>query len=428
MTAALIALDEPRASALADELRADGVRIVGVCPPDRIDADRLAGADAVVLPATRVAVTRETVAACDRAGVRIIALGSGESRLRARYGLPESLPADAESWRIAEAIAQEAPRTSASPPSPRRIIAVWGPQGAPGRSTVAIQLAVELSRTGRRCALVDADSVAPSTALLLGLSDDSPGVAAACRRADLGGLDTDELGRLSDRVETSGGAIDVLAGLNRPSRWPELSADRLTAALRVCREWAEDTVVDVAAAFDADDDITLDDPSGPRRHAATAAVLREADVIVAVTASDPLSISRFLRDHAELRGLVGPTVRILVVANRVRPGPLGIDPRGQLRRALERFAGITDVVFLPHDQRAADAALLHARPMADVTPRSALVSAVRRLADSLRPAPMRGAEVTAGSSRGSSPAFRRLLRAPAARAASRRGSDPGWAS
>ncbi|WP_051606420.1 AAA family ATPase [Microbacterium sp. CH12i] len=383
----------------------------------------------MILPATRAALSSDLVAACDRAGVRIVTLGSGDSRLLGRYGLPEALPEDTESWRIADALSDETPRTAApvDVPTRRRIIAVWGPHGAPGRSTVAIQLAVELTRSGQSCALVDADTVAPALALLLGLGDDAPGIAAACRRADLGGLDAAELSRLATRVETSAGSLEVLGGLNRPSRWAELSAARLGATLRLCRDWVQDTIVDVSAAFDADEEVS-DDLAGPRRHAATTTVLREADIVVAVTAADPLSISRFLRDHAELRGLIGPTAHIAVVANQLRPGPLGIDARGQVRRALERFAGITDVTFLPFDQRAADAALLHARPMADVTPRSALVAAVRRLSEHLEPAKSHGSAITAGSRRGSSRVVRWPRRARAVPAASPRGSDPEWAS
>jgi len=427
VTSVVIALPEPRASELGDGLERAGIHIVGFATPGEVSADLLADADAVILPATRQALDAGLVAACDAAGVRIVALGAAESRLLSRYGLPEALPEDADVWRIADALAEEAPPTAAPSSTPRRrVIAVWGSHGAPGRSTVAVQLAIELSRSGRRCALVDADTVAPSLALLLGLGDDAPGIAAACRRAELGGLDAAELSRVATALETSAGTVDVLAGLNRPSRWPELSAERLSATLTVCREWADETIVDVSAAFDSYEEVS-DDLAGPRRHAATTTVLHEADVIVAVTAAEPLSISRFLRDHAELRGLVGPTARIVVVANQVRPGPLGIDARGQIRRALERFAGITDVSFLPFDQRAADAALLHARPMADVTPRSALVSAVRRLAEHLDPAPAR-ARVIADSSRGSSRVARWLRRAPAVPAGSRRGSDPGWAS
>lgn len=427
MTCALIALPEPRASELGTELARAGIEIIGIVEPVEITGGLLAEADAVILPATRAALSAELVASCDAAGVRIVTLGAVESRLLSRYGLPEALPEDADVWQIADALSQESPPTTAKlPPSHRRIVAVWGPNGAPGRSTVAIQLALELARTGRRCALIDADTVAPSLALLLGLGDDAPGIAAACRRAELGGLDPAELSRVATALETSAGTVDVLAGLNRPSRWPELSASRLSTTLGVCRDWVDETVVDVSAAFDSYEEVS-DDLAGPRRNAATTTVLREADAIVAVTAADPLSISRFLRDHAEVRSLVGPTARIAVVANQVRPGPLGIDARGQIRRALERFAGITDVSFLPFDQRAADAALLHARPMADITPRSALLSAIRRLADHLDPTPARE-RITADNRRGSSRAARWLRRAPAVPAASPRGSDPEWAS
>lgn len=428
MTSVLIALDEPRASILGTDLTRDGIHVLDVVAPAELTVELLSASDAVILPATRAALTSDLVAACDRAGVRIITLGASDSRLLSRYGLPEALPADADAWQIADALSEETPSTAPpATPSRRRVIAVWGPHGAPGRSTVAIQLAVELTRSGETCALVDADTVAPSLALLLGLGDDAPGIAAACRRAELGGLDAAELSRLATRVETSAGGVEVLGGLNRPSRWPELAEGRLRTTLQVCREWADVTVVDVSAAFDADEEIT-DDLAGPRRHAATTTVLREADTIVAVTAADPLSISRFLRDHAELRRLIGPTAHIAVVANQVRPGPLGIDARGQIRGALERFASITDVTFLPLDQRAADAALLHARPMSDVTPRSALVAAVRRLAATLAAATTGGPSVTAGSRRESSRGVRWLRPAREARAASRLGSDPELAS
>ena len=79
--------------------------------------------------------------------------------------------------------------------TPTRIIAVWGPGGAPGRSTLAIELAVELARGGRHVGLIDADTHAPSLALALGLADEGPGFAAACRQAELGGLDARELTR-----------------------------------------------------------------------------------------------------------------------------------------------------------------------------------------------------------------------------------------
>lgn len=409
MSVVILAVAPEQSAALAADLELEGATVIAVPGVDQVGDAELAAADGVVLNADRRTLTAAFVRACDRAGTRILAIAdvgsgadeAGTTRLLSRYGLSAPLPADAAAWRIIDALSDDATPAAEEPGAPSRLLAVWGPHGSPGRSTLAIQLAVELARGGRRTALVDADTTAPALALLLGLGDESPGLAAACRRAELGSLDAAELDRLSTPVETAAGAVEVLGGLNRPGRWPEITAGRLQTTLTACRGWVQDTVIDVSASFDDEDDGL--DPGAPARHAATAASLREADEIVAVLSADPLGVSRFLRGHAELRHLVGSTP-ITVVANRVRPGPLGIDARGQIRRTLERFAGIDDVTFLPEDQRAVDAGALHARPIGDVAPRSALLAGVRRLATSVTPRE----SATAGSSRGSSRAARRL--------------------
>ena len=348
------------------------------------DAERLlrgvADADAILLEVDRATLTADVVALCDRAGTRIVPLcgDPGSERLAAAFGLERPLPLDADAWRVSEAVVASpiAATPVAVARSERRIIAVWGPAGAPGRSTVAIELAVELARGGRHVGLVDADTHAPSLALALGLADEGPGFAAACRQAEFGALDARELTRVSTPLGRSG--VSVLTGINRPSRWPELSESRVGAALAVCRDWADYTVVDVAAPLERDEEI-MTELDGPRRNAATLATLRSADLVVAVAGADPVGVSRFLRAHAELRSAIGATP-VAVVANRLRPGALGIDARGQVRRTLDRFGGIQDVWFLPQDPRSADAALLSARPIAEVAPKSPFTLAVRRFA------------------------------------------------
>ncbi len=321
------------------------------------------------------------MALCDRFGVRILprCATPADARLAAAFGLAEPVSPGDDPSVVAHALrARPAPAEAApAAPSPRRVITVWGPAGAPGRSTVATALAAELARGAGRVGLVDADSHAPSLALALGLADEAPGFAAACRQAELGTLTTAELTRISAPVSVPGGIVDVLTGINRPSRWPELSERRVAGALAVAREWADHTVVDVAASLERDEEIVSDIVDGPRRNAATLAAVREADLVVAVVAADPVGVSRFLRGYSELRASVGQTP-VAVVANKLRPGALGIDARGQLRRTLERFAGIRDVWFLPADQRAADAALLTARPIADAAPRSPFTLGMRR--------------------------------------------------
>jgi len=422
----IVAVDEPHGSALADGLAGERVEVIAVVAASAVTlaaedgafgsdgetlARALAEADAVVLEVSRASLTASTVALCDRNAVRIAPLSSGppDDRIAAAFGLEQTLPLEVEPWLLAERLTTSPPPRTAHGSSAHhdatggmpRTIAVWGPAGAPGRTTLAIELAVELARGGRHVGLVDADSHAPSIALALGLADEAPGFAAVCRQAELGGLDARELTRISAPIARTG--VDVLTGLNRPSRWPELSESRVAAALGACREWADHTVVDVAASLERDEEI-MSDLDGPRRNAATLAALRSADLVVAVAAADPLGISRFLRAYPELRATIGATP-VVVVANRLRPGALGIDARGQVRRTLDRFGGVTDVWFVPTDPRAADAALLAARPIAEISPRSPIPLAVRRLVgEAVAPVPVPERRIRSSARRRAVPA------------------------
>lgn len=381
MSRALIAVDPPHGERLAAELVHEGVEVVAVADADAAGAPgwRDARVEVLVLQVRPGTLTPRLVADCDADGIRIVPLCADESarRLAEGFGLGAPQPLEAPGWVLTEALSAPLPPRPARRAATGEVIAVWGPHGAPGRTTLAIELAAELSRGGKRVGLVDADAHAPSIALALGLADEGPGFAAACRQSDRQPLEPAELTRISSPVAAAGATIDVLTGINRPGRWPELSATRVTAVMEACRSWADHTVVDVAASLESDEEI-VSDLEGPRRNAATLAALRSADVVVAVCAADPVGTARFLRAYAELRAAVGST-RVVVVANRMRAATVGVDARGQLRRTLERFAGIEQVWFVPSDPRAADAALLTARPVADVAPRSPLASSVRRL-------------------------------------------------
>ncbi|MGP3535409.1 AAA family ATPase [Microbacterium sp. RD1] len=391
MTRVVVAVGGPRARALGVELIDEGVEVRSVLSPEELSsgpalADDI---DVLILETGAGHPTARLVAECDARGIRIAPLCADEAgrRLAARYGLSTPLPLDVEGWVLAESLRAPAGRPAREHPAPAgRVVVVWGPHGAPGRSTLAIELAAELCRGGRRVALIDADAHAPSVALALGLADEGPGFAAACRQAELGGLDAAELERISVPLRTSGGTVEVLTGINRPGRWPELSDGRVAAVLEAARSWTGTTIVDVAASLERDEEI-VSDLDGPRRNAATLAALRSADLVVAVCAADPVGVSRFVRAHAELRATVG-TTPVVTVVNRLRAGTVGIDARGQVRRTLERFAEIEEAWFVPLDPRSADAALLAARPIGDLSPRSPLASAVRRVVgEAVEPAP-----------------------------------------
>src|SRR6476660_5345166 len=168
-------------------------------------------------------------------------------------------------------------------PGTGRIIAVWGPAGAPGRTLVAANIAGELAAEGKSVLLVDADSYGASVAAVLGL------------------LDGPALLRIAAPVATRAGSFRVLTGITRADRWTELRAAALSLVYQRAREVAEVTVVDVGFCLEADEELSFDSMA-PRRNAATLRSLELADTVYAVGAADPVGVPRLVRGLAELEG------------------------------------------------------------------------------------------------------------------------------
>jgi MinD-like ATPase involved in chromosome partitioning or flagellar assembly len=326
-------------------------------------------------------LTDRVLAACDDSGVRLLALTSDDAGRRhaAGLGLFETMDA-ASPWPAVE-LALDGTGAPAQRPAPRpergEVIAVWGPSGAPGRTTLAIAIAAELAALGHTVALADVDTHGASVAPALGMLDEAPGFAAACRLAGNDSLTRQELERIAQRYESPLGGFWVLTGIGRPSRWPELSADRVAATIAECRRWVDYTVLDTASSLENDEEISSD-LFAPRRNAAAVTAVHDADRIVAVGSADPVGLSRFLRAHVDLVETIS-TRDVTVVMNRIRASAIGMNPQGQVVQTLSRFGGIESPVLVPHDQAALDGAVLSGRTLPDSAPRSPARAAIREL-------------------------------------------------
>jgi Flp pilus assembly CpaE family ATPase len=244
------------------------------------------------------------------------------------------------------------------------IIAVWGPAGAPGRTTVALNLASELALLGQATVLVDADTYGGCIAQALSLLDEAPGLAAATRSADQGSLDLAALARLAPEVSPG---LRVLTGLPKAERWPELRAAALEHVLTLTRRLARFTVIDCGFSLEDDEELSYD-TLAPRRNAATLTSLAAADQVLAVGAGDPIGLQRLVRGLQELGTVASPSPTVVV--NRVRSSAVGPRPESRIRDALTRFAGVDDPRFIPDDPASLDAALLAGQSLAEAAPDS----------------------------------------------------------
>jgi MinD-like ATPase involved in chromosome partitioning or flagellar assembly len=381
-----------------------GVSVIRRCVDiaDLLAAAASGTARAVILSADLRRLDRDALARLAAAGVAVIGLvatadDEAERRLR-QLGVRHLLPADAGpalisaevNTAVAEGVATggvqplhlgySEPR-AALPDLPLdrggmgeaaplgsahgRLVAVWGPTGAPGRTTVAVTIATEAARLGCAALLADADCYGGVVAQVLGLLDESPGLAAAVRQANAGTLDVNALAKLARVVAPN---LRVLTGIARAERWPELRPAGLGAVYSVARQLAVLTVVDCGFGLEQDEELSFD-TAAPRRNGSTLATLAEADHVVAVGSADPVGLQRLVRGLAELADAV-PDCRPHVVVNRVRKGPINGDAEHEIAQALSRYASIDTVVFVPNDQPSLDKALSGGRSLSEAAPES----------------------------------------------------------
>lgn len=253
-----------------------------------------------------------------------------------------------------------------------KIIAVWGTHGAPGRSTLALALAAYLNEQGSTI-LVDCDINAPSQVQLLGLPEDSSGLASAARLATHGELDST---RLVQTLLSAKADLQVLTGLGRSGRWRELPVASMNKVWEVCRHTAEYTVVDLSGGLEEErvEDFAME----PDHDAVAAALLEQADLTLIVGAGDPVGIRRLIQLLNSSPQAVGG--RSQVVVNRVRSSTAGADPNSAIGSVLARYTSASDIVYVPADYRLFDKALMQAQPVAVVESRSAAAKSIAKLA------------------------------------------------
>lgn len=326
---AVVALEGPGLDRPAvDHLRKSGVRPVAVVPGGSIR-------EAAALRATRI-------------GIRAMV---ADDELAA---LPELVAAGQEPEDTVIRGEEETPPSDLSPVE-GRVVAVWGPAGAPGRTTVATGLAAELARAGRRTVLVDADPYGGAVAQVFGIVDEISGLLAAARAAGAGELEL-KLGGVQRSLDHR---LSVVTGLPRADRFAEVRPGVLELLVDLLRGRG-DVVLDTG--FCLEDDPRRDVSGRAGRNHMTLAALAAADEVVVVGSADPVGLSRLARGLVEVRDVGVPDVRVVI--NRMRP-TLGWSER-DLAGMVEGFTRLRGLHFLPEDRAVVDRALVAGRTVTEL--------------------------------------------------------------
>lgn len=259
-------------------------------------------------------------------------------------------------------------------------VAVWGPNGSPGKSTLALNLADHLSHRGRRVLLIDTDLVSPSLAVQLGVQDQASGISAACKLAREANLDEDQLDRITVKVSGGSSKFSLLPGISGASRWPEITPSAIETILRVASAGFDVVIFDTASSLEP---ALRTDAAALSRNELTRHLVASADHLLAVAGCDPVSMQRMLRQIADIQKFRAGLPLSLVV-NRVRDTAFGANPERQVAQLFSQLAKIEPSYFLFEDSSAHDAALRSGLPVRLAKRRSPYLKGVSLVAAGLQ--------------------------------------------
>jgi MinD-like ATPase involved in chromosome partitioning or flagellar assembly len=264
--------------------------------------------------------------------------------------------------RIARSITSRvSPRTSSSPV----VIVVSSPYGSTGKTTVAINIALELAAEKARVLLIDGDIQGPAVANHFVLTEQPPGVQAALRIASQQRFDIEQLQRLSFQFQKS--TLRIMPGSqNFPSQPIDESA--VANLLDTARLGYEFTVIDLGY---------LDANSHGAQAELTKQIISLADRTVVVCLADPIGIFRLLNIENIITGAIHP---VDLVINRVRNSVIA-SARREIAITLQRLSTLEPKAYLPDDPQHIDQALRQGVPVTSLsrtgTFRQALTGFVR---------------------------------------------------
>ena len=169
------------------------------------------------------------------------------------------------------------------------LVCVWGTNGSPGRSSVAINLSFSLANKNFPTLLVDLDAIVPSLAPALGLVSEVPGVSSLVHDALKGRLSQESIEK--NVIEVNPG-LHVLTGISNPKRWPELRTEGLIQVLKLCSQMYANIICDLSAVLPESTDSSLNDVDIFRRFDHIPKVLEISSRNIFVLSATPLSLIR----------------------------------------------------------------------------------------------------------------------------------------
>lgn len=242
----------------------------------------------------------------------------------------------------------------------KKVLCVWGTGGS-GATSLSANLAAEYASRGQKTLLVDFDLDDPSLVIHFGVGDFPAGLVAAARLAGQGRLDYLSLDELSLKIPIKG-SLRVLPGITAPGRFRDLSQTGISALMTEAKLLFDIVVIDLGARRTGDDFI-----AGLHQ-----LVIEQSDEVLGVFSAEPEGIAKLM-----WRSPVGR-----LVANRYRPGLLGMNGKKKLSQTLAELTECP-LIAIVSESEDLDMAITDAKPLRELVRKSQYLTEVGQLLELL---------------------------------------------
>jgi MinD-like ATPase involved in chromosome partitioning or flagellar assembly len=307
-------------------------------------AIQVSDCQAVLVSDSTPRINQDLIAELAGKGIELIAITSDADRwhdLNASHciELDESNPLSAIK-QVSELLRGESQVVEPEVDPKGLLIAVAGFGGASGRTTAVKELGWQLSKSGAKTCMFDADTYGPSLDQELGFEPSQNGLLELCRSIERKNSSIQTHFDLLPAVTEN---LSLVAGLPRVSRWTDLRVSTLRELWRKSKEAFDVVVTDVGAVLELDHSI-VHETSLPRRHAASLTALESAQVTLICARADSVGIARLVRGYLEFHELFANTeVHVLLW------GVVNESQSKDVRSAVSRHTGIESIFETAHD-------------------------------------------------------------------------------
>ena len=223
----------------------------------------------------------------------------------------------------------QAAKKQSTKPEPQ-VIAVSGPHGSTGKTTVSINIALELAAEKFKVLIIDADLDGPSVANYFCLSELPAGLGGAIRIANQNRFNQAQLERLS--VPVAKNLITVLPGIIS-NQSMEITRESISSILETAKASFDFVIVDLSS-LKPEQEFDL-----------TSEVIRISDQVVLVALADPIGIFRLLQAEQYFLSLNGQPELVL---NRMRNSVIS-QAKTEITTTLAGLGSIEPAAFFPDD-------------------------------------------------------------------------------